>query len=97
MGAVFIPKAFEDAAARLDDGEPAKQIWFVDVDKFALCALNRLAYNREISDFLTTSSSLELPKYYTPQHSIKKINLYSLCQKIALIFFLKKANLDFSD
>lgn len=78
MGATFVRKVFEDAAARPNDGEPTKQIQFVDVNKFALRAFNRLAYDREISGPFAASSLLELPEYYTPQRSIRRINLYFL-------------------
>ncbi len=65
MGAAFVRNAFEVAIARLGDENPAKQIRFVSVDKFALCAFNRLAYDREISGLLAAISLLGLPKYYT--------------------------------
>ena len=78
MGAAFVRKAFENAVAWLDNREPAKQIQFVDIDKFVLHVFNWLAYDREISGFFAASSLLELPEYYIPQHSIRKINLYSL-------------------
>ena len=45
MRAAFVHKAIEDTAAQPDDGKPAKQIRFVDVDKFALRAFNRLAHD----------------------------------------------------
>ena len=79
MKATFICKAFENAAARPGDVESAKQIWFMDIDKFALCAFNQLAYDREISSPLAASSFFELPEYYIPQHSIRRISLYSFC------------------
>ena len=97
MKAIFILKAFEDAVTWPDDGELAKQIWFVDVDKFVLCALNWLIYNREIIGPLAASFFLELPKYYTLQRFIRRINLYSLQYKIALLLFLEKVDTDLSD
>lgn len=79
MRAAFVRKAFEDAAAWSDDGELAKQIRFVDIDKFAFCIFNQLAYDWEIGGLLVASSFLELLKYLTPQHFIRRINPYSLC------------------
>ncbi len=69
----------------------------MDVDKFALRTFNRLVYDREISGPLAASSLLELPEYYTPQRFIRRINLYSLRQKIASLLFSEKADTDFSD
>ena len=40
MGAIFVRKAFEDATTQLDNENPAKQIRFVDINKFALYAFN---------------------------------------------------------
>ena len=97
MGAAFVCKAFEDAATQPEDGEPAKQIWFADVDKFALCAFNQLAYNQKISGCLTASFFLELSKYYTLYCSIRRINLHSLCRKFALLLFAEEVNANFSD
>ncbi len=65
-GAAFVRKVFEDVATRPGDENPVKKIRFVDIDKFALCAFNRLVYDREISGLLTASSFLGLPEYYTP-------------------------------
>ncbi len=97
MDVGFLYKAFEDAAAQLDSKNLVKQMWFVDIDKFALCVLNWLPYNREISGPLTTSSFLGLLKYYTSQHYLRKINLNSFCPKIALLFFPKVTDRNFSD
>ncbi len=74
-----------------------KQILFVDIDKFTLCAFNRLLYDQEISSSLTVSSLLGLPKYYTPQRSLRKININNFCHKIILLLFPEGANIDFSD
>ena len=61
----FVCKAFEDTAGQPNNENLAKQIWFVDVDKFALCIFIWLVYDREISSPLATSFFLRLPKYYT--------------------------------
>lgn len=45
VGTAFIYKAFEEVAIWLDDENLAKQIRFVDVDKFPFCAFNRLTYD----------------------------------------------------
>lgn len=66
MGATFVHKVFEDAITQPGDENPVKQIWFVDVDKFALYIFNQLIYDWEISGFFVASSLLGLPKYYTP-------------------------------
>lgn len=54
---------FEDVVAWCDDGEPAKQILFIDVDNFSLYAFNWLVYDWEISGPLAASSFLELLEY----------------------------------
>ena len=97
MEAAFVRKTFEDAAAWPDDRESAKQIWFVDDDNITFFAFNWLAYDWEISGPLAASSFLELPEYYTPQRSIRRINLYFFHQKIVLLLFLGRADTDFSD
>lgn len=66
MKAVFVYKAFDDIVSQPSDKTLAKQIWFVDVHKFALCTFNWLVYNWEISSPLATNSLLELHKYYIP-------------------------------
>lgn len=45
MRAAFVCKTFENAVARPGNEKPAKEIWFIDVDKFAVCAFNELAYD----------------------------------------------------
>lgn len=81
-------KTFEDAIALRDIREPAKQIQFVDIHKFAFRAFNRLVYNREISNLLAAGSLLKLPEYYISQRSIKRINLNIFYHKIAMLLFL---------
>ncbi len=97
METAFVCKAFEDAATWPGHKNLAKQIWFIDVDKFAFCALNWLAYDREISGPFAPSSLLGLFEYYTLQHSPKKINQNTFRRKIALQFFPKEANMNFSN
>ncbi len=97
MGAVFVRKAFENAATRPGDENPAKHVRFVDVDKFAHCTFNRLLYDRKISGSFAASSFLGLPKYYTLQRSLRRINPNTFCRKIALLLFLEGANKEFSD
>lgn len=97
MEAVFICKAFKDATTQAGDKNLAKQIWFIDVDKFALCVFNQFAYNQEIITLLAASFLLRLPEYYTPQHFLRKINLNTICYKIASLLFSKKADMDFFD
>lgn len=97
MGAAFIHKAYEDVAAWSGDENPAKQIGFVDVNKFALYAFNRLAYDRGIGNSLATISFLGLPEYYTPQSSLRRVNLNTLSRKIALLLFPEETNMNFSD
>lgn len=45
------------------------------VNKFALCAFNFLAYNYEISGPLAVNTLLHPSKYYTPEKSLKRVNL----------------------
>lgn len=97
MRAVFGRKRFQNAAAQPGDENLAKQIQFVDVDKFALCAFNELVYNREISGFLTASSFLELLEYYIPKLFLRRINLNTFYRKIPSLLFPEGINIDFSD
>ncbi len=97
MRAAFICKVFEDIAAWPGDKNPAKQTRFVDVNKFALRTFSRLTYDREISGPLAANSLLGLPEYYTPQRSLRKMNLNTLCCKIASLLFPEGADMEFSD
>lgn len=40
MRAVFVRKAFENATTQPGDENPAKQIQFIDVNKFVYCVFN---------------------------------------------------------
>lgn len=59
----------------------------LDIDKFALRAFNRLAYHREISGPLIANTLLEIPKYYTPNRIIRRVNLRALCRRFEKIIF----------
>ncbi len=96
MGAAFIRKVFENAVIWPNNENPAKQVWFVDIDKFALCIFNRIIYDQEINGPLAASSLLGLPTSYTPQYSLRGINLNTLCHNIASLLFLEGANMKFS-
>ncbi len=59
----------------------------MEVDKFPLRAFNRLAYNCEISGPLAANIRLGLPKYYTSEKSLKRINLKNLRSYFLKIIF----------
>ncbi len=59
----------------------------MEVDKFALRVFNRLAYDREISGPLAANTLLGLPKYYTPEKSLKRVNLKNLRSYFLKIIF----------
>lgn len=45
MGAAFIYKAFKNGTTRSSNEGLMKQIWFVDINKLALCVFHQLAYD----------------------------------------------------
>ncbi len=69
MGAAFVKKAYDDIQLS------ANVITNMPLDKFALRAFNRLAYNWEISAPLVASYLLGLPDHYTLADNVKSINL----------------------
>lgn len=97
MEAVFVCKVFKNATTWLDNREYGRQIQFVYIDKFALCAFNWLVYDQVINSLFAANFFLKLTNYYIPQYFIKRIKLNISYFKIVLLFFLGKANKDFSD
>lgn len=77
MGVSFARKAFEDATQRRTG--PSESIQLDESDKFALRAFNRLAHDREISGPFAASMLTNLPEYYNPKRSLKKLLLPALC------------------
>lgn len=59
----------------------------MEVDKFVLRAFNCFAYNCEISGPLAANILLGFPKYYTPEKSLKKVNLKNLWLYFPKIIF----------
>lgn len=75
MSTAFIWKAYEEAVDKRLVNAPTKAIWVLDIDKFAIWALNRLAYDHEISRPFIANILLDLPEFYTPHKTIKRVNL----------------------
>ncbi len=69
----------------------------MEVDKFALHALNRLAYNRAISGTLAANTLLSLPEYYTPEKSLKRVNLKKLRLYFPKIIFHDAEDVEVAD
>ncbi len=59
----------------------------MEVDKFALCIFNHLAYNCEISGLLAANTFLGFLEYYTSEKSLKKVNLKNLWLYFPKIIF----------
>ena len=87
MGAAFVQKAYEEAADQRMAHAPAGTIRVMDIDKFALRALNCLAYDREISGPLVANTLLGLSEYYSPERTIKRVNLRALCRRFSKVIF----------
>lgn len=51
------------------------QLWIIKFDKFTLYVFNSLAYNCEISKFLTTNTFLSFLKDYTSKKLLKYVYL----------------------
>ena len=97
MGAAFVRKAYEDATdQRIEDGSTGV-VRRVRIDKFALRAFNRLAYDREISGPLAANTLLDLPKYFTQKKIIRKINLWALRKRFSKIIFGGSADKDVAE
>ncbi len=69
----------------------------MEVDEFALCAFNYLAYDCEISGPLATNIVLGLPKYYTPEKSLKRVNLKYFWSYFPKIIFYDAENKEAAD
>ena len=97
MGAAFVRKAYEDATdQRIEDGSTGV-VQRARIDKFALRAFNRLAYDREISGPLAANTLLDLPEYFTPKKIIRKINLWALRKRFSRIIFGGSADKDVAE
>lgn len=47
----------------------------LEIDRFFLCAFNRLAHNHEISELLATITILSLPNFYNSEKLMKQVNI----------------------
>ncbi len=59
----------------------------MEIDKFALCVFNYLAYDLEISELMAANTLLGLPEYYTPEKSLKMVHLKNLWSYFPKIIF----------
>lgn len=90
MSAAFVRKAYEEAVDKRLVNAPTGAVRVLDIDKFALRAFNRLAYDREISGPLIANTLLDLPEFYTPHKTIRRVNLQALRRKFVK-WFLRRA------
>lgn len=85
MSVAFVKNAY-DKSQTTNDTTTTSTIVGV-LDKFALRAFNRLAYDQEISRSLIANLLLALLKYYTIPYDVNSINirlLYSRFYKFAI-------------
>lgn len=87
MGAAFVRRAYEEGADQRMANTGVGAVRVLDIDKFALRAFNRLAYDHEISGPLVKNTLLELPEYYTPDRIIRRVNLRALRCRFKKIIF----------
>lgn len=71
-----------------------KNVTKAKIDKFVLYAFNHLTYDQKINGLLALNIFFGLLKYYTPNISIKKVNLWVFRKRFSSIIFDRSANGD---
>ncbi len=95
--AAFVWKKYEEVYQQNTIDDPSVGVQTGNIDKFALRAFNRLLYDREISRPLAANILLALPKYYTPEKTIKKVNLWALRRRFSKIIFGRSTDEDVAE
>lgn len=87
IGTTFIWKVYEEIADQKMTHGLTETIWVMDINKFALRAFNCLTYDHKISWPLVANMLLSLPKYYSLQRAITRVNLRVLCGRFSKVIF----------
>lgn len=87
MSTAIVRKVYEDAWSKKIATSYLLPVKHADFDKFALRTFNRLAYEWEVSRFLTASYLFNLPDYYTHDILLWRINLNLLSYRFVSIIF----------
>lgn len=81
--AAFVWKAYEKAIHQNIEEDLSQSVRTANIGKFALHAFNRLAYDWEIRGLLAANTLLTLPEYYTPEKTIRKVNLWAIYERFS--------------
>ena len=77
----IVRKTFEDR----DKPGPRPPFYTPNLDKFLLKVFNRLSYNCKVCGSLVVGFLLDLSNHYTPNTSVKSINIFVLKDKFLLL------------
>lgn len=88
MAAAIVRKAF-----KYQEKSGLRLLFYIPtLDKFSLKVFNKLSHNREVSGPLVAGFLLDLPDHFTPNASVKSINLSIFKTKFPLLIFRQKFN-----
>lgn len=97
IGATFVWKTYKKAANKWLINAPTGAVQVLDINKFAFWAFNCFVYDCEIIEPLIANKLLDLPEFYTPNKTIRGVNLYIFYCRFVKVIFEENIEADLAD